>query len=393
MAKLSKAERDALDDSAFAVPKKRKILMTDENHVRFGWDMVDRTGGLTPEERAEARRRLLRRAHELGISTEEWRKMAAMNLGVEAFEVDDESDHEDHPIGEPLKATGMKFEAMSSFRFDAASLDIPPDDGHSNKMPFRGVLTKLDAPSDGAPNGSGGRKVIVTKQAAEKALSSLPMMGVNLTEDLGGHNPRNKVGVITAADIDGDSIRIAGHLYKGDFPDVARTVKDRKSDLGFSFEADNIFVESTSAAVLKITSMCFTGASILLKNKAAYRSTSLAASAAKDIETMTPEELGAAIALAMKPFAERLEKIEAGSTENPGKVEANAALVEQVKPHAERIQDAANAIHSDGLGGGTYGATAYILGIGQEFLRPQYQRKACLIAIGWRDRGRRKHRP
>ena len=93
-------------------------------------------------------------------------------------------------------------------------------------------------------------------------------MGLNLTEDLGGHNPRNKVGVITAAEIDGDALCIKGHLYKGDFPDVARTIKARRQESRIlSFEADNIWVENASADPLVIQSLAFTGASHLVEKQ------------------------------------------------------------------------------------------------------------------------------
>jgi hypothetical protein len=60
----------------------------------------------------------------------------------------------------------------------ARSLDIPTN-GHPNKMPFSGVLTKLDQPSDTAPSGSGGKRIVLTKRAAEAALDTLLGMAVD----------------------------------------------------------------------------------------------------------------------------------------------------------------------------------------------------------------------
>ena len=110
----------------------------------------------------------------IGIDVAEWQKLAAVEASSSkaSLDVDDEPALET-PIGEPLKATGVKFEAASSLRFEAATLDLAPDDSHPNRMPLTGVLTRVGVQSDGAPNGSGGRKVIVTKEAAEKALGSL----------------------------------------------------------------------------------------------------------------------------------------------------------------------------------------------------------------------------
>jgi hypothetical protein len=68
------AARADLADSDFAVPGKRKLRIDDETHVRLAWDMVDRTGGLTPTERRAARRRILARAKKIGIDTSGWEK-------------------------------------------------------------------------------------------------------------------------------------------------------------------------------------------------------------------------------------------------------------------------------------------------------------------------------
>ena len=65
------------------------------------------------------------------------------------------------------------------FHFEAMALDIPEFAGHPNRVPFSGVLTRLDAPSDRAPNGAAGHRVLLTRAAAERALPSLLGMAVD----------------------------------------------------------------------------------------------------------------------------------------------------------------------------------------------------------------------
>lgn len=74
---LTAEERGQLGADDFAVPAKRELPIKDADHVRLAWDMVDRTMGLSAEERAGARRRILARARELGIDTGGWEKPAA----------------------------------------------------------------------------------------------------------------------------------------------------------------------------------------------------------------------------------------------------------------------------------------------------------------------------
>ena len=71
-------------------------------------------------------------------------------------------------------------------------------------MPFSGVLTKLDEPSDYAPGGAAGKRIIVTADAAQKALESLLGMAVDFTPSFDGHDAKSKIGIITSADIVGN---------------------------------------------------------------------------------------------------------------------------------------------------------------------------------------------
>src|SRR6266404_3255611 len=197
---------------------------------------------------------------------------------------------------------------LKAISLSAMALNISTDDGHPNKMPFSGILVRLDEPSDAAPTGSHGRKIIVTTAAAKKALSSLLGMAVGFTPSLDGHDVKNKIGIITSADIVGSAIQIAGFIYAANHPEIASTIKAQKSALGFSFEAQRLAILDSSADVLTITDLAFTGAAIIRRDKAAYTTTSIAASAAttrklglkpefRNMEIdMTPEELKAMIA-------------------------------------------------------------------------------------------------
>ncbi len=74
MARLTTKERDDLAADMFAVPDKRELPIRDRDHVEAAWREVDRTEGLTDAERATARRRILARAHTLGVDTAGWTK-------------------------------------------------------------------------------------------------------------------------------------------------------------------------------------------------------------------------------------------------------------------------------------------------------------------------------
>ncbi len=48
-------------------------------------------------------------------------------------------------------------------KLDAMAVTMPLVRDHPNRVPFEGVLTYVDVPSDRAPSGSRGRRVILTR--------------------------------------------------------------------------------------------------------------------------------------------------------------------------------------------------------------------------------------
>lgn len=80
MGELSQKERDALPAHMFAVPGKRALPMYDAGHAKMAWDMVERTAGLTAEEKATARRRILARMKELGMDVTGYQAQEGVSL-------------------------------------------------------------------------------------------------------------------------------------------------------------------------------------------------------------------------------------------------------------------------------------------------------------------------
>jgi hypothetical protein len=350
---LSKKERDALPDSDFAVPGKRKLPINDKRHVKLAWDMVDRTEGLTPEEKKTARARILRKAKSLGVDTSNWDKVkAAAELleMIEAVEYEEAEGVEEialeasaptetvitpisiEPILPPVER--VRSEAMA---IEAMSLNIA-NSGHINKMPFSGILTRIGTSSDKPPGGAAGRYVVVTMEAAEAALPSLLGMAVDYTPFYDGHDSQAKIGIITSAIIEGNAIVIEGFVYASDFPEQAAFIREHKDVLGFSFEADEIWVSDPNADPLNIVACTFTGAAILRKDKAAYQSTSIAASAEKADIDMTKEEMLALLGEALAPLSARFDSLEASAKADAEAIKALAAKAEAPKaPEAPAV--------------------------------------------------------
>lgn len=160
-------------------------------------------------------------------------------------------------------------------KLDAMAVEFPAVHGHPNRMPFEGVLTLVDVPSDRAPSGSRGHRVILSRSAAENALPSLLGMAVDFRPEWDGHDARSKCGILTEADIVGQRLMIGGYVYARDFPEVEQKLHSVTAGrMGMSYELADAHVDDMRASIWKLNRVTFTGAAILLREKAAYRQTS-----------------------------------------------------------------------------------------------------------------------
>ncbi len=164
-------------------------------------------------------------------------------------------------------------------RLQAMAVEFPEVAGHPNRLPFEGCLTLVDVPSDKAPSGARGHRVVLTRAAAEAALPSLLGMAVDYKAGWDGHDARQKCGIITSAELQGQRLQVKGFLFARDFPELEEKVCASASAagptaMGMSYELADAHVADMQAPVWTLTRATFTGAAILLREKAAYRGTS-----------------------------------------------------------------------------------------------------------------------
>ena len=163
---------------------------------------------------------------------------------------------------------------------ESMAIELPEVAHHPNRAPFHGVLTLIDMPSDKPPAGARGHRVILTRASAEAALPSLLGMALDYSPTLDRHDSRRKVGVITRAEIVGRNLELSGYLFAKDFPEIVDELRRAKrpgnTALGMSYEIADARVADLRATIWTLTSVTFTGAAILRRDKAAYRTTWIA---------------------------------------------------------------------------------------------------------------------
>jgi hypothetical protein len=166
----------------------------------------------------------------------------------------------------------------------AMAVEFPEVEGHPNRLPFEGCLTLVDVASDKAPSGARGHRVVLTREAAEAALPSLLGMAVDYKAGWDGHDARQKCGIITAAHLEpkdeGQRLLVRGFLFARDYPEFVGTgskvgafAAEADGAMGMSYELADAHVADMRAPVWRLTRATFTGAAILLREKAAYRAT------------------------------------------------------------------------------------------------------------------------
>jgi hypothetical protein len=174
-------------------------------------------------------------------------------------------------------------EGRMGFELESMAIEMPPVDGHPNRVAFRGVLTFVDVPSDSAPAGARGHRVMLKRAATEKAIPSLLGMGLDYAPSLDRHDARRKVGVITQAEIADKmsdrnvrptQLSVGGFLYARDFPELVREIKAKGPKvLGMSYEIAEAKIDDVGAEIWSVSDFTFTGAAVLRRDKAAYKRT------------------------------------------------------------------------------------------------------------------------
>lgn len=133
---------------------------------------------------------------------------------------------------------------MDNVKFNASDIEVQSS---TNKMYIIGCIATIDKASEGAPCGSGGRKIILSKESVEKCAASFKGMPVNCVFEEWGYSPANFTGHGTPGydlffgymeDVwaQDDKLMAKIVVWKDTFPDLAFVIINAQRSLGFSIE-------------------------------------------------------------------------------------------------------------------------------------------------------------
>lgn len=217
-------------------------------------------------------------------------------------------------------------------------------DDQENHQPFKGILCTLDEASARAPISNIGKRAVITRAAAEKAMASIAGQPVNVAWNapdgkFSGHD-KTVVGIFTKGWVQDNEVWVEGYLFNETLPKICASIKQEKNNLGFSYE---ILAKSytTKGDEMVIDDFTFIGGAILYKNKAAYGdSTQLVAAQTKENDMMTPEEIKGIIEGVTSAFDEKFAKISASIDEKiKGGMDGITGDLAEVKAAAAKAKE------------------------------------------------------
>ena len=162
----------------------------------------------------------------------------------------------------------------------------------ANKHPVRGVLFKVDRPSESAPMIGTGHPLYIPRKVAEEAVKKVAGLPLDAHDSLSTHANDQIVGVMVSAEIVGEDFVIQGHLWPYNNKNKVDLICSRQEDLGMSMNAyaSGHIANLDGREVFWIDKLELLGANILFGAKATYKNTSLAASNTEQLNAIIAAE-------------------------------------------------------------------------------------------------------
>jgi len=216
------------------------------------------------------------------------------------------------------------------------AIDVPVDEletvevsAGANHHPIRGVLFRIDEPSESAPSIGTGKPLYVPRAIAEQLLEKVNGLPLDADDSLSRHANDKIVGVMVKAEIIGNDFIVEGHLWPWNNRAKVSLISANNGQLGMSMNAyakgRNEIVDGIET--FWIEELDLLGANILFRDRATYRKTHFAAGSA---------ERQAPVTIAAGAIVE--DALDAESATEEGAVPIEAASRNSYPPNSEELE-------------------------------------------------------
>ena len=164
----------------------------------------------------------------------------------------------------------------------------------ANKIPFTGVLFRMDEPSESAPSKGSEYPLYIPRNIAEPLIQAIASSGglpIDVDDTLSKHSNPNIAGVMTNAEIQGSNFVVHGHLFPWSQKEKVGLILANQKHLGMSMNAlaNGAIVDRGGRKVFEIRDLELLGANVLFKDRATYQKTNFEAQIAASSSTTDTE--------------------------------------------------------------------------------------------------------
>lgn len=188
-----------------------------------------------------------------------------------------------------IPITEKEYDLNLSFDFPAEAQEIAASkadevQGATNKLPFEGVLFRIDEPSESAPSKGSLLPLYIPMQLARQVVEQINESGglpLDMHETLAQHANEQIAGIMNHGEIQGNDLVVRGHLFPWSQRERVALISANRERLGMSMNArargHEMVVEGKK--VWWIDDIELLGANILFSDAATYQKTRVIAAA------------------------------------------------------------------------------------------------------------------
>jgi hypothetical protein len=160
----------------------------------------------------------------------------------------------------------------------------------ANKIPFTGILFRMDEPSESSPSKGSDYPLFISRTVAEPLIQAIASSGglpIDVDDTLSKHSNPNIAGVMTNAEIQGSNFVVHGHLFPWSQKEKVGLILANQRHLGMSMNAlaNGAVIDRGGRKVFEIRDLELLGANVLFKDRATYQKTNFEAQIAASSST------------------------------------------------------------------------------------------------------------
>lgn len=211
----------------------------------------------------------------------------------------------------------------------------------SNKFPVKGVLFRIDEPSESAPSVGPNLPLYISLAVAQSILPQVQGLPLDADDNLSRHANKEITGVLQAGEIKDNDFVVHGHLFPFNQAGKVEAISKAKNKLGMSMNAKAVGSKALidGKEVFEVTKLELLGANILYSDKATYRKTSLIAASNNDEVNNQEEEESMSDPVVAQQLQKMYETLLQMQSQQDAELANFRGVIQEVQLDVQQIRD------------------------------------------------------